>query len=157
MGAIFGAAPLVCSREGFVQPADQFRHVQRQRYAQHVPGDLCTETIPTARPTPALRLFSCAPAVFRFGTQGATKFNQPLSFDTSEVTNMGSMFNGGSGGHVRYARALWHTATPRETVSHTPPWAFISFLYSGRARPSTTAVELFDTSKVTDMRYTCST
>ena len=71
-----------------------------------------------------------------FGSaRGATKFNQPLSFDTSEVTNMNGMFYGGSG-HVRYARAL-ASATPREAVSHMHPLAFISFLYSGRARPLT--------------------
>ena len=54
---------------------------------------------PYALPPPAARTspgIACPP----FGWQSASKFNQPLSFDTSKVTDMHKMF------HVRPARAL---------------------------------------------------
>ena len=50
--------------------------------------------------------------------QGASVFNQPLSFDTSKVTNMGNMF------YVRSARALAPTALSRAspcTPTASPP------------------------------------
>ena len=96
--------------------------------------------------------------------QWAYKFNQPLSFDTSKVTNMHQMF------YVRSARALppTHAAlnrtlpvhadcvapTPRPHASRPAPHRASHARLS--ARQGVTAFNQplsFDTSKVTDMGY----
>ena len=113
-----------CNCEGFVQPADHFQHVQRQRYALYVPGELAkpcvhspvgtfvhTGCLRRRRLSPPRPLDPSPALIHMPPPQGATKFNQPLSFDTSEVTSMSAMFYGGSG-HVRI-RPCPGTATPR--------------------------------------------
>ena len=90
--------------------------------------------------------------------QGATAFNQPLSFDTSKVTNMKYML------HVRSARALPPTALSRSLPVHADCVAATP--HASRAVPLPASHALlstrqgaeafnqplsFDTSKVTDM------
>eukprot|EP00964_Phaeocystis_antarctica_P004953 scaffold2698_cov48-Phaeocystis_antarctica.AAC.5 len=93
-----------------VQPAAELRHLQRHKHAPHVPGALlpvsCSQS--AVDPSPARAL--CTTVVHRLlppdpytsprtacpsfdSRQGASAFNQPLSFDTSSVTNMGYMFS----------------------------------------------------------------
>ena len=63
--------------------------------------------------TPASRLAPVPASHARLSTrQSADAFNQPLSFDTSSVTNMIRMFN------VRSARALWPPALSRALPVH---------------------------------------
>ena len=135
-----------CNCEGFVQPADHFQHVQRQRYALYVPGELAkpcvhspvgtfvhTGCLRRRRLSPPRPLDPSPALIHMPPPQGATKFNQPLSFDTSEVTSMSAMFYGGSG-HVRYTPVPWHSHAPRTSRPfYMRPLAF----YPGRARPST--------------------
>eukprot|EP00964_Phaeocystis_antarctica_P146579 scaffold112914_cov42-Phaeocystis_antarctica.AAC.1 len=93
-----------------VQPAAELRHLQRHEHVPDVRGAL----LPVSCPRPAVELSSPARCVDRghpppsrlsgrtsprtvcppFGSrQYASAFNQPLSFDTSSVTNMGYMFH----------------------------------------------------------------
>ena len=93
--------------------------------------------------------------------QRAYRFNQPLSFDTSKVTTMESMFN------VRSARALGPTAlsralpvhadcvatTPRHHATRAAPLPASHARLSTRQQASAFNQPLsFDTSKVTTMR-----
>ena len=98
-----------------VQPAADFRHVQRHKHERHVSGAFRRALPPIStvgssparclrrcRPTP-----SCLPArmplasyVLLLTRQNARAFNQPLSLDTSKATDMTAMF------YVRSARAL---------------------------------------------------
>ena len=93
--------------------------------------------------------------------QSASVFNQPLSFDTSKVTNMGNMF------YVRSARALGpslesgHPRACRLRRRHpTPPGPYTVPLIASHARLSTLQKAYkfnqplnFDTSKVTIMSF----
>ena len=96
-----------------VQPASELRHVQRHKHARHV---LCASVpVPTSgrprlarclrpprRPRRPRRprlpcsrgphLSPCIVYVLLLTRQFAHKFNQPLSFNSSKVTNMHSMF-----------------------------------------------------------------
>ena len=101
-----------------VQPAAELRHLARHRHVQHVLRALlpvpCSHS--AVEPSPARCLHAVAPAASRLqarislpivcppfdSRQAARAFNQPLSFDTSSVTDMQWMFG------VRSARALWH-------------------------------------------------
>jgi len=81
--------------------------------------------------------------------QSATAFNQPLSFDTSKVTNMGRMF------YVRSARALapnslesdlpcarrlrCHLSTPSRLPARTSPHITCSSLRLGSKRTRSTS------------------
>ena len=92
-------SPPAAGRDG-VQPAGELRHVPRQDHGRDVQGALCPRTLPCAqtpaessrarwharrrRPTPTYSPF--------LARQGAKAFNQPLSFDTSLVTNFEVMF-----------------------------------------------------------------
>ena len=94
--------------------------------------------------------------------QDASSFNQPLSFDTSSVKDMGYMFN------VRFARALpaastdgsslrtacAAAATPRPPVSWPArrPSSYASLLTRQYASSFNQPLSL-DTSSVTDMTY----
>ena len=91
--------------------------------------------------------------------QYATAFNQPLSFDTSKVTNMNQMFR------VRSARASLESGPPRAcrlrvAATQRPPASRTVPLHALHARLSTRQSAKrfnqplsFDTSKVTDMGY----
>ena len=99
-----------------VQSAAQLRHVQHHNHGQHVLRALRVCPGPPALSRPLPLHAACAatsprppaswltprPASYAlFSTrQLASSFNQPLSFDTSSVTDMTSMF------YVRSARAL---------------------------------------------------
>ena len=93
-----------------VQPASEFRHLQRHNHERHVlrallPAspvpNLCSRALPWTLLAAAVarRLLppdpytsprtACPPFDSR---QSAAAFNQLLSFDTSSVTNMGGMF-----------------------------------------------------------------
>eukprot|EP00964_Phaeocystis_antarctica_P060770 scaffold36265_cov43-Phaeocystis_antarctica.AAC.1 len=113
-----------------IQPAAELRHLQRHRHAIHVCGAsvaricLCTlSPICTVEASPVLCLHHgrlppsrlsgrtspsivCPPFDPR---QGASAFNQPLSFDTSKVTNMHNMF---------YVRA---SPCPAPNLQSSPP------------------------------------
>ena len=90
------------------------------------PGPCSLESVPPNARQPQPRALISGPyrlphRIPAFTTrQGATAFNQPLSFDKSKVTDMGLMF------HVRSARALAPTALSRaipvhaENVAATP-------------------------------------
>ena len=84
-----------------VQPAAELRYLQRHRHALHVQRALfpvpCPQSAvelaparwtPVCWPAPSSRTV-CPPFDAR---QGASVFNQPLSFDTSRVTTMHGMF-----------------------------------------------------------------
>eukprot|EP00964_Phaeocystis_antarctica_P072166 scaffold44095_cov50-Phaeocystis_antarctica.AAC.2 len=96
-----------------VQPAAQLRHVRRHNHVRHVRGALracsiappnlhrralspcmplvCTAAgphPPASRPTPRPASYALLST-----RQGASAFNQPLSFDTSSVTTMYHMFS----------------------------------------------------------------
>ena len=94
--------------------------------------------------------------------QGASAFNQPLSFDTSKVTTMSYMF------YVRSARALAPTALSRALPVHADCVAATQRPHASRAAPLLTPharlstrqyasafnqALSFDTSKVTNMGY----
>ena len=94
--------------------------------------------------------------------QGASAFNQPLSFDTSKVTTMGGMFL------VRSARALAPPALSRALPVHDGCVAATTRPHASRAAPLPTLHARlstrqearafnqplsFDTSKVTDMNH----
>ena len=75
-----------------------------------------------------------------FTRQAASAFNQPLSFNTSKVTDMYQMFN------VRSARAL-----PPHSLESGPPHA--RHLRRHQAASAFNQPLSFDTSKVTTMIY----
>ena len=86
-----------------VQPAAELRHVQRHEHGRHVSGALRTRPTPPSppparcayaaiSPRPLSRLAPCPASYALLSTrQWAYAFNQPLSFDTSSVTNMADM------------------------------------------------------------------
>ena len=119
-----------------------------------------------ASPPPNALTFQLAPcraSLARVSTrQSAKRFNQPLSFDTSKVTDMGYMF------YVRSARALPPTALSRALPVHAATVAATQRPHASRAVPlpasyarlstrqSATAFNQplsFDTSSVTTMSY----
>ena len=90
-----------------VQPAAELRHLQSHKYVSDVRGALLPVPCPESAvepsparcwhrgrpPPPASRpVARPAPYTLRLTRQGAKAFNQPLSFDTSSVTDMESMF-----------------------------------------------------------------
>jgi len=100
-----------------VQPAAQLRHLQGHKHALHVRGALrACPGRPSLESGPPRAHAACVAAIqrphasratpllaphARLSTRQAAKaFNQPLSFDTSKVTDMEYMF------YVRSARAL---------------------------------------------------
>ena len=109
-------APLPDSAVRFdVQPAAELRHVQRHKHEKHVFGATrvpCTQPpqlgppstllAPPPHPHPPASRLACRSSsdASLLNWQQATAFNQPLSFDTSKVTNMYGMLD------VRSARAL---------------------------------------------------
>ena len=118
-----------------VQPAAQLRHVPGHDHAPHVlhavhvlralracSGPPSLESGPPRpcrlrrrHPTPSRlpgRTSSCIACPPFDSRQGASVFNQPLSFDTSKVTDMSWMF------YVRSARALAPTALSRALPVH---------------------------------------
>ena len=99
-----------------VQPTAELRHLQRHGHAQHVLWIRALLPVPCSQPAvepsparcvrrgrpppPASRLVYLAPHRMPScsdSRQGGSAFNQPLSFDTSSVTSMYSMF------HVRFS------------------------------------------------------
>ena len=113
-----------------LQPAAQLGHLRRHRHEQHVSSALLTTSCPPIcgpsplhctllvhrdrSPPPAPRSAARpAPFVPRFrpSWQGTRAFNQPLSWDTSGVTDMSNMFA------VRCPRAL----APLSAVVTPPP------------------------------------
>ena len=91
-----------------VQPAAQLRHVQRHDHVPDVRGALracpapptaLSRAIPVHALLPPNALTPLGPYLLPYRTcppfstrQGASAFNQPLSFDTSSVTDMNHMF-----------------------------------------------------------------
>ena len=83
-----------------VQPAAELRHLQRHDHVSHVPGALraCPLAVQAACAAaaslpPASRLSPRPASHALLSTrQSAYAFNQPLSFDTSKVTEMSAMF-----------------------------------------------------------------
>ena len=113
--------------------------------------------------TPASRLAPLPASHARLSTrQSADAFNQPLSFDTSSVTNMIRMFN------VRSARALWppslrsgppracrlrrYRPTPSRLPARTSRPASHALLSTRQTADAFNQSLSFDTSSVTDMR-----
>eukprot|EP00964_Phaeocystis_antarctica_P034498 scaffold19637_cov48-Phaeocystis_antarctica.AAC.1 len=97
---------LSAGRDG-VQPAAELRHLQRHEHAVHVLRALRPMPCPQSavEPSPARRLRRGRPPFHHPGRtspstacppfdsrQSASAFNQPLSFDTSSVTDMLNMF-----------------------------------------------------------------
>ena len=131
-----------------VQPAAGLRHVQGHNHAKYVLGALSARAqhhpvmhfsrahgpsrLPSLTHTPALHIYSLP-----WTRQRARKFNQPLSFDTSSVTDTGYMFRVSTSTPIEYTD---HKCRP---TSYMPsPWQDAS----GFNQPLT-----FDTSSVTDM------
>eukprot|EP00964_Phaeocystis_antarctica_P102552 scaffold67892_cov48-Phaeocystis_antarctica.AAC.1 len=86
-----------------VQPAAELRHLQRHGHEPHVPGALHACSAPNLQSSLHCTLDAVAPACWPAPSprtvcppfdsrQFASAFNQPLSFDTSSVTNMFNMF-----------------------------------------------------------------
>ena len=117
-GRNYPASPIACppfdsAASDIVQPVPELRHVQRHGHERHVHGALhaCPDPQPSVRLTPACRCrlrrrwptqalprFTraalaphCMPALLSTRQQ-AYAFNQPLSLDTSSVTDMSQMF-----------------------------------------------------------------
>ena len=92
--------PFVSAVRG-VRPVAGLRHLQRQNHARHVLRALRAWSAPRYRRIPCisgipdLAVFPCFDS-----RQGTPDFNQPVSFDTSSVTDMSWMFL------VRSARSL---------------------------------------------------
>ena len=100
---------LSVGREG-VQPAAELQHLKRHKHGLHVPSALFPPCpAPNLQSRPPLHA-ACAAVVHRLlppdpctsprtacssfdSRQRAAAFNQPLSFNTASVTNMGYMFN----------------------------------------------------------------
>eukprot|EP00964_Phaeocystis_antarctica_P027854 scaffold15707_cov63-Phaeocystis_antarctica.AAC.4 len=84
------SAPLALYHHVKLQPAAELRHVQRHKHVRHVLR-ACPAPNLQSSPSPArcLRRGRLPPAAPR---PDAHAFNQPLSFDTSSVTDMGYMF-----------------------------------------------------------------
>ena len=115
------AAALYSAERVRVQPAAELRHVQRHRHAEHVWGALracpalslhslrppCCLRHRPPHPTlpPAFPHVAPPPMLPLCTRQWASAFNQPLSFDTSNVTSMAGMFS------VRSACALPSAST----------------------------------------------
>ena len=143
----FDSAGRVC-----VQPAAQLRHVQGHEHGRHVrsalracPGPHSLESgPPRARrlrrrhPAPSRsRAVPLPTSHARLSTrQYALAFNQPLSFDTSSVTNMHNMFD--------YASAFNQPLS--FDTSKVTDMALMFFVASAFNQPLS-----FDTSKVTSM------
>ena len=112
-----------------VQPAAEPRNVQRHKHGGNVCGALCAcpglsfhcRGLPAACATnhpapPGSRLLARISSMRSlFTRQGASAFNQPLSLDTSRVTDMALMF------YVRSARALPSASTVRASLLLAPP------------------------------------
>ena len=160
-----------------LQPATELQHVQRHRHGRHVSGALRACPGPPAfsrspsracrlrrhRPTPShLPALTPRPASYALLStrQLAKAFNQPLSFDTSSVTNMEVMFR------VRADRALAPTniqsgpslraacAAPRSHTSGPAPCTASHARLSIRQEAFAFNQPLsFDTSSVTNMGF----
>ena len=130
MSRLFRCFPFDSAVRVGVQPAAEPRHVQRHEHAIHVSGALraCPASslhswalparcLRRCRPTPSCLAARASPSSFASLStrQYASSFSQPLSFDTSSVTNMDSMF------YVRCARAL-HVAHAAATPRHPVSW-----------------------------------
>jgi hypothetical protein len=113
------APPFDSAASAGVQPAGELRHLQGHEHGHHVRGapracpgpqhslesglPLCMPLAPPpphALPPPVAQSRPASHVPLPSTRQFASAFNQPLSFDTSKVTNMASMFR------VRSARAL---------------------------------------------------
>ena len=115
-----------------VQPATEFRHVQRHEHVRNVYRAL--RTVPSlvgsslhaacataARKTSVPARMSPSQHAFLWTRQSATAFNQPLSLDTSKVTSMYQMFT------VRSARAH---------ATHSPVRSSLHVVWAAAPTPS---------------------
>ena len=125
MPLLFRCFPLDSAVHVGLQPAAELRHLQRHKHERNVlralracpASSLHSWVLPTRCLCPARRPSSYASLS---GRQGASAFNQPLSLDTSSVTNMQNMF------YVRSTRALPAASTVAPSLSTaraaaTPP------------------------------------
>ena len=105
--ALMVCLPLDSAVGDVVQPAAESRHVQSHEHGVHVSGAAPRVPLPPTRqsgppctlvemplPRPSVCWPSMSPSQYAFlwTRQSATSFNQPLSFDTSSVTNIDYMF-----------------------------------------------------------------
>ena len=124
--ALMVCLPLDSAERASVQPAAEFRHVQRHEHVRNVYRAL--RTVPSlvgsslhaacaaaARKTSLPARMSPSQHAFLLTRQNARAFNQPLSFDTSSVTDMSDMFR------VRSGRAPTSTWIPARSWSLLAP------------------------------------